>query len=351
MNAKSSIYWMLFLAILIISVSCRNGSKKARENINTDKGNTIATDNSINDSIALMQAFDTLRKDKKFLKDLSLEGEKQYAFSDLILKPIFGDLNNDGIIDALVAFSVEGRGGGNNSDLHYAVFLNQHNQWKYQSQLDAGGNWAERFIGFDEIKSGKITGNLVGNKEESLSEIPVEYVFKNGKLMNTETALHKTENEKREYLRLENITTPTGKLMPLTGTLEAYEQIMGKGRISIPEEQPECGTYFGEGIYSELYYDHNMRIELHNKKEAAWRSLLIRGSNYKINTDKGTITEKTTLEELKSIFYSQDSWQVEEHKNGDKVFSIPDGPESDNQLQINFNKEGKLDGLHLFVPC
>ncbi|CAL1518727.1 hypothetical protein [Chitinophaga sp. MM2321] len=336
--------------LVLMSFSCGQNHSSV-QNTHMDNGKTTVADSPNNDSIALMQAFDTLKKDKKFLNDLALEGEKKYAFSDLILKPFFGDLNNDGITDALVAFSVEGRGGGNNSDLHYAVFLNRHNQWEYQSQLDGGGNWAERFIAFDEIKNGKITGNLVGNKDESLPGIPVEYVFKNGKLMNTQTALHKTENEKREYLRLENITTPTGKLMPLTGTLEEYEQIMGKGKISTPEEQPECGTYFGEGTYSELYYAHRMMIELQNGKKAAWRSVLIHGSNYQINTDKGTITGKTTLDELKNIFYNENSWQIEDRENGGKTFSIPDGPESDNQLRIDFSKEGVLEGIYLFMPC
>jgi len=304
-----------------------------------------------NDSTTVIWAFEKLKTNKIFLKDLGLENEKEFSWNDDLIKIISGDLNNDGIADALMFFVIEGRGHGNNADAHYAIFLNEDNKWNYQCQIDAGGDWAERLTQLDEIKNGKIKGNMIGNKNKSLPDVPVEFIYKNKSFINTYTALHKTDNEEREFLKIENIITSTDKIIPTTGTLQSYEQVLGKGRITVPEEQPECGTYFEEGVYSDWYYEHNLRIELSDNKRAAWRSVFIRGTDYTINTDKGTITANTTLEELKNIFYKEDSWQIDDEEDGGKTFRIPDGPESDTQLHISFSKDGKLEGVLLWIPC
>src|SRR5690606_28530000 len=154
-------------------------------------------------------------------------------------------------------------------------FLKIANQWVYQSQFDANAGSPDLFYGFDTIKNGIIMGAIMDNNE-ALPAIPVTFIFKDKSLINTYTALHKMDNEEREFLKIENIITPTGKLVPLTATLEAYEQILGQGRISTPEEQPVCGTYFEEGTYSEWYYEHNLWIELANNEQEAPRRVLIR---------------------------------------------------------------------------
>lgn len=69
-----------------------------------------------------------------------------------------------------------------------------------------------------------------------------------------------------------------------------------------------------------------------------------------VQIDKGTISEKPTLEELKNIFYKADSWWTFDDDGG-KTFVIPDGPESDNQLRFLFNNNGKLLSISLFVQC
>jgi|GEM_PF-894563 len=302
------------------------------------------------DSIAILAAFEQQKTNPSFLKELALENDTQFSWNDDMLRIIRGDLNGDGTSDALLCFSIEGRGGGNNADVHYAVFLKTDHQWVYQSQFDANAGSPDLFYGFDTIANGIIRGAILDNNEV-LPAIPVTFIFKDKALINTYTALHKMDNEQREFLKIENIITATGKLVPLTATLEAYELILGKGRISTPEERPECGTYFEEGTYSEWYDEHNLLLELADNKQAAWRSVFIRGTDYKVNTDKGTITANTTLEELENIFYNDDSWEIGDGDDGGKIFSIPDGPESDNQLRINFSKDGKLEGVYLFIPC
>lgn len=310
--------------------------------------NTVADTHA--DSTAILQAFEQLKANQAFLKELALEKDQQFSWNEDRYRIIRGDMDGDGTSDALLGFIVEGRGGGNNSDIHYAAFLKKNDQWVYQSQFDANAGFPDLFYGFKEIKNGMITGAIMDSKEVQ-PDIPVTFIYKNKSFINTYTALHKTDNEERAFLKIENIITPTGKLIFTTGTLQTYEQALGKGRISTPVEQPECGTYFEEGAYSEWYYEHNLRMELSDNKKAAWRSVFMRGTDYTINTDKGTITANTTSEELKSIFYKADNWQIDEEEGGGKTFRIPDGPESDNQLHISFGKDGKLEGVYLWIPC
>ncbi len=346
---RALIFTTVFAALMVSMSNCgqpESGSRKnnsTKDAIRTEK--TIATD-----SVAIIQEFEKLKAEKRFLKELGLENEKHYSWNDDFKKIIPGDLDGDGIADALLALVIEGRGGGNNSDIHYAAFLKKENNWIYQNQFDANAGSPDLFYGFTAIKNGIIRGAIMDNYDDAY-EVPVEFIFKNKEFINTYTALHKTDNEEREYLKIENIITPTGKIMPPTGTLQTYEQALGKGKFSTPKQQPECGTYFEEGTYSEWLYEHNLRLELSDNKKAAWRSLFMRGTDYKVNTDKGTITANTTVEELKNIFFKEDSWKIADGENGGKVFLIPDAPESDNQLQISFNSEGKLLSVYLFIPC
>lgn len=258
-------------------------------------------------------------------------------------------MDGDGIEDALLAFSVEGRGGGNNFDAHFAAFLNKENQWKYAGQLDASIFAEDRFLEIDKIENGIIKGNWVGNKNESLTPFQAEYLLKNEKFINTFTALHKTENLEREYLYVAEILTPENSLVPITATAKEYEKLLGKGKISTPQEQPECGTYFDEGHIRYLDFA-DLHFELNDQNDATLIEIQFK-NGFRMQTDKGTINENTKLEDLKNCFYQKDSWMASDEENGLKVFSIPDGPESDNQWQFTFDKNGKLLSASVFIPC
>lgn len=349
-RSKRTLFAGCLFSALCFCACGRASSRAEAQQENNAQNITNTTTDAQADSTAILQAFEQLKTDQAFLKELALEKEQQFSWNDDMYRVFRGDLDGDGTSDALLGFIAEGRGGGNNSDIHYAVFLKENDQWVYQSQFDANAGSPDLFYGFKEIKNGMITGAIMDNKERQ-PDIPVEFIYKNKSFINTYTALHKTDNEERAFLKIENIITSTGKIIPTTGTLQSYEQALGKGRITVPEEQPVCGTYFEEGVYSEWYYEHNLWIELSDNNRAAWRSVFIRGTDYTINTDKGTITANTTLEELKNIFHKEDSWQIDDEEGGGKTFRIPDGPESDTQLHISFGKDGKLEGVLLWIPC
>ena len=340
----------IFPFIALLTFSCDNITPSILEQAVVLDSISEIINTSPNDSIAIMHAFETIKSDKKFIKSLGWDGEDQFYWNDDLIKIFRGDLDGDGSEDALVFFTIEGGDLGNNWYAHYAAFLKKDNKWNYIDQIKAGGNWNDRFILVHQIKNGKISGNSVGNKDESLPEIPVEYILKSGKILNTFTGLHKEENDKREYLSIDLILTSENISIPILGTLKEYQKLLGKGKITTPEEQPECGTFFDEGPVRYLEYS-NMKFELTLEDKAAWITVEIPNSGMRVQTDKGTITEKTTMAELKSIFYRTDSWGTTEMDKETQLFIIPDGMESDDQLHILFDKNGKLLRVTLFVQC
>jgi hypothetical protein len=329
---------------MISSMSCGQNNSSAQKTATTGTSEVVE-----NDSIALIQVFEKLKTNPKFLKDLALENENIFSWNDNMVKIIPGDLDNDGTADALVGFTVEGRGGGNNFDVHYAAFLRKDGEWTYQSQFDAQAGSPDLFYGFKEIKNGMIKGSILHNTDDEY-EVPVEFIFKNNQLINTFTALHQTEISEREYLSVSEILSPENVSIPLTATLSEYQKLLGKGTITEPDLTVECGTYFDEGEYRELQYQ-NLIFELSDQEKAAFRTLIFKNSSYKLQTDKGTITEKTTLKELQSVLYKTDSWWVYEEEDGGKTSAAPDGEESDNQLKFHFDKNGNIVSVRLFIPC
>lgn len=306
--------------------------------------NSISTD-----SLTLMQAFEKIKTNKTFLKDLSLEKEKQYQYSDMILKPFFGDLNNDGILDGLISFSIENRGGGNNFDVHHAVFLKENNQWIYQCQLDAQIGAPNRIFGIKEIKKGIVMGNIFDNSDDKI-KIPSEYILKNKELVNTYTKLHKMEADSIEYLHINEILSPNNIVIPTISNLKIYQDLLGLGRIVYSINRPECGTYFDNGKFRELIFP-NLRFEIENSKKAAWIQLEFNNEDYRFNTNKGTITRATTLKELKNIFNYFTSYQLLNGEDGEIIFRVKEGYSSDNSLDILYGKDGKIIRITLFIPC
>lgn len=340
---KSILLTIASFILVILFSSCGESNSSSEDN---EIKSIEVSDSS--DSIAIVKAFEKTKKNPKFLKDLDLKNEQHYSFYDAHPNIIQGNL--DEITKAaLVFFSIESRGGVNNWDAHYALLIHQNNQWEYITYLDAGGDWGERILELKEIKEKKIFGTWVGNKDESLAKVPTEYVFKNNQLINIFTALHKEENITREYLFISEIMSSDYILIPLSGKLKDYEKLLGKGKITTPKEQELCGTYFDEGILRFLDYP-NIHLELNAQNEVGLISINMEG-NYLLQTDKGTITSRTTLENLKRIFYKKDSWMVFDGENGITTFGIPDGEESDNQWHFEFDQKGKLIKVSLFIPC
>lgn len=336
-----TLYFNIIIANALLMISC--GQSKAKK-INQN------AENPSTDSIAVMQTFEKLKTDKKFLKDLALENEKIYSWNDNMVKIIPGDLNSDEIADALVGFTVEGRGGGNNYDMHYAILLNKNNQYQYQNQFNANAGSPDLFYWFKAIENGIIKGTIRSNSNDEY-EIPVEFIFKNNELINTFTALHQTEISEREYISVSEILAPENVSVPFTATLKEYQKLLGKGTITEPDMTVECGTYFDEGEYRELQYP-NLIFELNDMKNAAFQTLILKNSGFKLQTDKGTISAGTTLKELQNILQKNDSWWINDEKDGSgKSISIPSGEDADGGWIIRFDKKGNIISVTLFIPC
>ena len=112
MNKRSFFHHFVLVTLLIISCN---------------QNQAIAQRISKEDSLSAMNAFEQLKTNSKFLKDLGLTKDKHYRFNEFLQRPFFGDLNNDGSRDVMIGFVIEGRGGGNKFDVHYAVFFKLKN--------------------------------------------------------------------------------------------------------------------------------------------------------------------------------------------------------------------------------
>lgn len=95
-----------------------------------------------------------------------------------------GDINHDGIADALVPFTVEGRGGGNNWDMHYAVFIGGRKGFHLIGVFDSGGDWADRVTVFKKIKNDVIyAAEDPPNGDPAKASVPSKYILKGRQLV------------------------------------------------------------------------------------------------------------------------------------------------------------------------
>ncbi|QOW09220.1 hypothetical protein Q73A0000_02035 [Kaistella flava (ex Peng et al. 2021)] len=346
-------YTMLLWAFYAIS-SC--GKSKTNSIESTTDSTKIATmevskNSQKSDSVALIKAFSKLETNLSFLKELGLNGEKHFTWNDDLMKIISGDLNGDGVQDALLFFSVEGRDGGNNWSTYYAAFLNINKEWKYQSLVNAGGDFSDRILKLTKIENGNILGNWVGNKEGSLKEIPVNFILKNGVIINIFTGLHQEEDAgNREYLFCDEIFTADHIVVPISSTLNNYEKLLGKAKVVKYDEMKECGTVYDELHYRELVYK-DLIFELSSKNKASLISINMLGSGIKFQSGNGTIDENTKISDLRKLFPDTFSSTGDFDENNEETFTIATGAESDDSWMLHFNRSGKLTKITYLVQC
>lgn len=352
---------ILSFTLFIVILSCNKQKAEAVEvNIDSTKVNIEAGSENTQkiDSVALMNAFLSLKTNPDFLKDVGLIGEKQFKWNDDLVKIIYGDLNDDQVNDALLFFSLEGVGGGNNWAAHYAAFLNINNDWKYQNQIDAGGDFSDRILEFTKIKNGIIFGNWVGNKDESLQEIPVNYIIKNGGFINTFTGLHKEENQENsskesvedwEYLHAAEVLTTDHIVVPLSSTRKEYEKLLGKNYSIKIDKTAECGTVYEDTPYLTEMVFKNFTFELSAKNKATLTLINMKGTGLKFQTTNGTIDENTTIAELQKIFPKSFIPSNEFDENNEQSFMI--GAIYEDLWILVFDRAGKLKRIQYHVQC
>lgn len=148
---------------------------------------------TIVDTTAVLDAFKKITKTDLFIKELGIESNDQDGLGGSIFdseRPILiGDLNGDHLDDAIMPFSIEGRGGGNNWDAHYAIFINSNGTLKYKYFFSRGGDLAETQINFKRIKDRVIKGMEVpGFHSTEEKTTPIEYIYRDTDLSELLTA-------------------------------------------------------------------------------------------------------------------------------------------------------------------
>jgi hypothetical protein len=95
-----------------------------------------------------------------------------------------GDIDSDGLVDALIVYTIEGFNGGNNSATFYTVLLNKNDKLNYKCTIpepsEIGYN---EIVEIKEIKDGIIIGKKYQVDAVDRTEIgAIKWVFDNGTL-------------------------------------------------------------------------------------------------------------------------------------------------------------------------
>lgn len=119
-------------------------------------------------------------------KQAKADGSSEYKNARKVLT---GDLDGDGDKDAVVQFSLEGAGGGNNWSQMMAVFINNKGIYKFAGEEVVGGKFFDYTSTLSNVGKGIITLNTETCAEppQGLCENPkkgvAKFLFKQGKLV------------------------------------------------------------------------------------------------------------------------------------------------------------------------
>lgn len=105
---------------------------------------------------------------------------------------IFGDMDRDGQPDALVPFTIEGRGGGNNWDAHYAIFIQQKDSFILKGIFDRGGDMADHLTTITKIENDTLKAiNTLGESLPDADTSYTRYIFKKDSLIEIHPSSYK----------------------------------------------------------------------------------------------------------------------------------------------------------------
>ncbi len=129
-------------------------------------------------------------------------------------------------------------------------------------------------------------------------------------------------------------------------TLSELKKLLGKVKISIPEYPAECGTFFDD---NDIRYFNNdyFSYEVNSKGETAFYNVSLKGSGITVITDKGSLDENTTLEQLKKAFYHSNQWEVSQEDRSIMLFA----GDADDSFILYFDKNNKLEMITYHVQC
>ena len=137
------------------------------------------------DTGIVLSSFKNIVKTAQFRKELQIaKDDSDGSVFDSERPVLIGDLNGDHLADAIMPFFIEGRGGGNNWDAHYAIFINKGGKLEYKFSFSRGGDLAEQQIQFMSIQDNVVKGAEVpGFKFPEGDSVAVNYMYKKGNLI------------------------------------------------------------------------------------------------------------------------------------------------------------------------
>lgn len=336
--------------------SCGEWQSKSTQITEVKETNFIVSTAITSDTLALSKAFEDLKHNPNFIQEMLLD-DGFAEMGEIDEERLFGDLNSDGITDAIIPYMVQNRGEGNNWTIHYAIFLGgEKDLWNYVGRFNSGGSASEYYAVLNKIDNGEISGyhTQYRNSDYRDRDVPVKYIYQNRDLVKTFLKLHKAENSFSDYLYIEEIQTSNNQRIPIIGSLADFHRTLGEKDPEYPEEEPEeCGLYYAyEDLAGFVYYPF-MTLEINETNEAAVVFIDLKGSGYKIQTNKGTIAEKTHLNEILSIFGDQIEINYSDSdKNRIVDLRIPIEKNSQDVWVLFISKDtATLDSVALLMAC
>lgn len=346
---------LLFCSLFLLN--CGKAEHKLTQVFVAEEPNLIEATGISLDTLELSKAFENLRHDPKFIKKMLLD-DGFAEMGEIDEERLFGDLNGDGISDAIIPYMVNNRGGGNNWTIHYAIFLGEgESKWNYVGTFHSGGSASEYYVVLNKIDNGNISGyhTQYRNSDYRDKDFPATYIYQNGDLVKTFLKLNNAEYFNGDVFYIETIQTSNNQNIPTVGAFKDYQNILGEKDVEWPEEEPEeCGPYYDYEDFAGFVYYPFLTMEINRSNEAAVVSIDLKGSDYKIQTNKGTITEKTHLNEILSIF--GDQMEINRSDNDvNKILDLRIPIERYNTKDVwilSFNDEDNtLESIFLFIGC
>lgn len=176
--AMKSFRLFFYTTTASVLLACQQPTAKQPQNNTPDS--TAA--GFIPDTAAVISAFNRFTQSKTFAAQVAEKADGGVIYDEE--RPILiGDLNNDGRSDAIMPFTMEGMGGGNNYVIYYAVMLNRNGALEPQQVLYRGSKTTPFVITLARMQQGVAEGwERPGAEYGHLDSIPVRYHFKDGAL-------------------------------------------------------------------------------------------------------------------------------------------------------------------------
>ncbi len=284
---------------------------------------------------------------------------------------IWGDLNGDNMVDALLPFWVSERDGGDLSEAYYAVFITKNGKLEYDFSYSTGiaGTYLDwPLIQFEKIKDGKIYGRET-NKNDVYSDFPYwVYQYAKGNIETLYEPLHPTlggdyELKPLEYLKPFFVKMPDGKELDIEPSVKALKAYFGNDFKIKPYTTEVCDgpfrlpyseDYKEPTYYGELPFAH---FEINNKNKAAWDFIDFTKTDAILITEQGYINKRLTLKDLKKAF-PKTCKEFFDDENGMTIISVSTTKDEEllngimeSAWQVAFNKKGQIQWIKYWGAC